>query len=119
MTTRDSSGPAREHPGAPGPVGMAGAPSAEAQRDVAEVRRALATLQRAVGGLQARHAETLGIRRLVSDVRRLTDDLEELGELRPVHHTGDRLPRLEFVPDRPYEPDFWRDADDEGIGGTH
>jgi hypothetical protein len=86
--------------------------------DVAEVRRALAALQRAVAELQSRYAESLGLRRLSSDVTRLADDLDELGELRPAKPTGDRLPRLQFVPDQPYEPDFWRDADDEGVGGT-
>ena len=88
------------------------------QEDVAEVRRALAALQRAVGTLETRYAGSLGLRRLTSDVRRLADDLDELGDLRLAKPTGDRLPRLEFVPDKPYEPDFWRDADDEGVGGT-
>jgi len=88
------------------------------QEDIAEVRRALAALQRAVGTLETRYADSLGLRRLASDVRRLADDLDELGELRLAKPTGDRLPRLEFVPDKPYEPDFWRDADDEGVGGT-
>lgn len=88
------------------------------QEDIAEVRRALAALQRAVGTLETRYADSLGLRRLTSDVRRLADDLDELGELRLAKPTGDRLPRLEFVPDKPYEPDFWRDADDEGVGGT-
>jgi hypothetical protein len=82
------------------------------------VRRALAALQRAVGTLESRYVDNLGLRRLASDVRRLADDLDELGELRLAKPTGDRLPRLEFVPDQPYEPDFWRDADDEGVGGT-
>ncbi len=86
--------------------------------DIAEVRRAAAALQRAVATLQSRYAETLGLRRLASDVARFADDLAELGELRPVKPTGDALPRLQFVPDKPYEPDFWRDADDEGVGGT-
>ena len=89
------------------------------QQDVAEVRRALAGLQRTVGMLETRYVDSLGLRRLTSDVRRLADDLDELGELRPTKPTGDSLPRLEFVPDEPYEPGFWRDADDEGIGGRH
>jgi hypothetical protein len=86
--------------------------------DIAEVRRAAVALERAVAGLRARHADSLGLRRLASDVARFSDDLAELGELRPVKPTGDALPRLHFVPDKPYEPDFWRDADDEGVGGT-
>jgi hypothetical protein len=86
--------------------------------DVAEVRRALAALQHAVAALQVRYADSLGLRRLASDVTRLSDDLDELGELRPAKQPGDRLPRLQFVPDQPYDPDLWRDADDEGVGGT-
>jgi hypothetical protein len=88
------------------------------QEDVAEVRRALAALQRAVSTLETRYADSLGLRRLTSDVRRLAEDLDELGDLRLAKPTGDRLPRLQFVHDKPYEPDFWRDADDEGVGGT-
>ena len=85
---------------------------------LAEVRRAAAALERAVAQLRSRHADTLGLRRLASDVSRFADDLAELGELRPARPTGDTLPRLHFVPDEPYEPEFWRDADDEGVGGT-
>jgi hypothetical protein len=88
------------------------------QDDVNEVRRALAALRRAVDTLQSHAAESIGLRRLASDVARLSDDLDELGDLKPARPAGDRLPRLQFVPDQPYEPDFWRDADDEGVGGT-
>jgi hypothetical protein len=86
--------------------------------DVSDVHRALAALERAVGVLQSRYAETIGLRRLASDVNRLREDLAELGELRAAKPAGDGLPRLQFVPDKPYDPDFWRDADDEGVGGT-
>jgi hypothetical protein len=88
------------------------------EEHVAEVRRAAAALERAVAALRSRHADCLGLRRLASDVARFSDDLAELGELRPVKPAGDALPRLHFVPDKPYEPGFWRDADDEGVGGT-
>jgi hypothetical protein len=86
--------------------------------DLAEVRRAVAALERAVAVLRSRHADSLGLRRLASDVSRFSADLAEIGELRPAPRTGDTLPRLHFVPDEPYEPEFWRDADDEGVGGT-
>jgi hypothetical protein len=86
--------------------------------ELAEVRRAAVALERAVAVLRARHTDSLGLRRLASDVSRFADDLAELGELRPVKPTGDTLPRLQFVPDQPYDPGFWRDADDEGVGGT-
>ena len=29
------------------------------------------------------------------------------------HHTGEKIP----IPDTQYDTDFWRDVDDEGVGG--
>lgn len=92
-------------------------PGGASARELADVRRALTALDRAVTGLRARHADTLGLRRLASDVRRLNEDVDLLGELRPAVRTGDRLPRLEFVPDAPYSDDLWHGADDEGLDG--
>jgi hypothetical protein len=85
--------------------------------EVAEVRKALATLQYTVGRLRARHAETLSLRRLSADVERVGEDLELLGDLPPASAQGDRLPRLEFVQDAPYDPTVFEHADDEGLGG--
>ena len=97
-------------------TGSQPATGGSADPDVADVRRALLDLERAVGRLQAHHAETLGVRRLVSDVGRLLDDLEEIGELpRPQAETAET--RLHYVSDTPYPPDLWRDADDEGLDG--
>ncbi|SHN33776.1 hypothetical protein [Cryptosporangium aurantiacum] len=84
--------------------------------DVAQVRRALVELERAVGRLQAHHSETLGVRRLVSDVRRLLEDLDEIGDLPPAP-AGNGPENLHYVSDTPYPPDLWRDCDDEGLGG--
>jgi hypothetical protein len=84
--------------------------------DVADVRRALVDLERAVGRLQAHHAETLGVRRLVSDVGRLLDDLDEIGDLPPSKGETAET-RLHYIPDTPYPPDLWQDADDEGLDG--
>jgi hypothetical protein len=86
--------------------------------DVAEVRRALVGLSDAVGRLQTRHRETLGVRRLASDVRRLMDDLEEIGELPPAGGTPTGTAPLHYVPDTPYPPDLWTGADDEGLDGA-
>jgi hypothetical protein len=30
------------------------------------------------------------------------------------HHAGERI----AIPDTAYDKDFWRDVDDEGLGGT-
>jgi hypothetical protein len=85
--------------------------------DVAEVRKALATLRYAAGRLRARHAETVGLRRLASDVDRIAEDLDLLGDLPPLAPRGDALPRLEFVQDTPYDPTVFAGADDEGLSG--
>ncbi|MFI5956460.1 hypothetical protein [Cryptosporangium sp. NPDC051539] len=85
--------------------------------DLAQVRRSLVELERAVGRLQAHHAETLGVRRLVSDVRRLIEDLDEIGDLPPAPAGAAAETRLHYVSDTPYPPDLWRDCDDEGLGG--
>ena len=91
-------------------------PATSADPDVTDVRRALLDLEGAVGRLQAHHAETLGVRRLVSDVSRLLEDLDEIGDLpRPQAETAET--RLHYVSDKPYPPDLWRDADDEGLDG--
>jgi hypothetical protein len=85
--------------------------------EVAEVRKALATLRFTVGRLRSGHAETVGLRRLVADVERVAEDLDLLGELPPATARGDRLPRLEFVQDTPYDPTVFEGADDEGLSG--
>jgi len=90
---------------------------ASASTELAQVRRALVELDRAVGRLQAHHAETLGVRRLVSDVRRLIEDLDEIGELPPAPAGTTAETRLHYVSDTPYPSDLWQDADDEGLGG--
>jgi hypothetical protein len=47
-------------------------------------------------------------------VRRLAEDLEELGDPAPGHHPA--RGELEEIPDVPYDPSMWADADDEGFG---
>ncbi|WP_207782104.1 hypothetical protein [Phytoactinopolyspora limicola] len=79
------------------------------------VAAALTTLESAVAGLRRTHGDTLGVRRLTSDVARLRDDLDELGDPSP----GRTIPPdgpLETVPDTPYDPDMWVGAEDEGLG---
>jgi hypothetical protein len=56
--------------------------------------------------------------RILIDVDRLDIDAEELDLTRGAaehHHTGEKIP----VPDTQYDTDFWRDVDDEGVGGQH
>jgi hypothetical protein len=81
----------------------------------AELEAAIVKLDRAVAALRAEYGNTLGTRRLASDVRRLADDLEELGDPAPGHYAS-RQAELEEIPDVPYDPSMWADAEDEGFG---
>jgi hypothetical protein len=61
------------------------------------------------------------MRRVVNDVQRIINDVELLdidaSELdlarHTVHQPGDKI----AIPDTQYDSDFWRDVDDEGVGG--
>ncbi len=81
----------------------------------AAVAAAVSQLEAAVTDLRHTYGDTLGVRRLVSDVRRLTDDLDELGEPKPGHSAPPPRP-LEPISDAPYDRSMWADAEDEGLG---
>jgi hypothetical protein len=52
--------------------------------------------------------------RLLTDVDRLDIDISELDLGHPSQQqTAEKIP----VPDTQYDTDFWRDVDDEGVGG--
>ena len=53
--------------------------------------------------------------RLLNDIDRLDIDVDELDFERaaPQPYAGEKIP----VPDTQYDTSFWRDVDDEGIGG--
>ena len=83
---------------------------------VSGVREAIVHLEQAVEQLRAEYGDTLGVRRLTSDVARLSADLDELGDPQPGHHPTPRLEDLEEIPDREYDASMWSDADQEGFG---
>jgi len=85
------------------------------REDVAAVAAAVERLDVAVTALRSSYGETLGIRRLSSDVRRISEDLDELGDPAP-DAVPTRTATLEAIPDEPYDPSMWADADDEGLG---
>jgi len=89
---------------------------------VGGVREAILALTQAVEQLRAEYGDTLGVRRLTSDVQRLGADLDELGAPQPgLHHPTPRLEELEEIPDREYDASMWSDAEQEGFGapGRH
>ncbi|MPZ94055.1 MAG: hypothetical protein GEU96_03880 [Propionibacteriales bacterium] len=80
------------------------------------VREAVATLQQAVERLRHEYGDTLGVRRLHSDVQRFEADLAELGDPQPGHRPGPAPEELEEIPDDDYDASMWSDAEQEGFG---
>lgn len=76
---------------------------------------AVAALESALSRLRDDYGDSLGVRRIASDVRRLTEDLAELGDPLPGHPPAD-VTELEEIPDVPYDRSMWTDAEDEGFG---
>ncbi len=70
--------------------------------------------------LKSRYGDIPAMRRIVNDTERILNDVELLdidaGELdlaSPVPQSGEKIP----IPDTQYDAEFWRDVDDEGVGG--
>lgn len=83
---------------------------------IAGVQEAVLQLAQAVDRLRDEYGDTLGIRRLASDVHRFGADLDELGDPRPGHRPTPRFEDLEEIPDREYDASMWSGADQEGFG---
>jgi hypothetical protein len=83
--------------------------------DLAACSRDLAGLRASVLGLQARVGETVDVQRLKDDVARVASDLvlvaRQCGASSPSPST-----EKVYVPDGDYDPSFWADAEDEGLG---
>lgn len=82
----------------------------------------ISVLRQCVTSLQTRYHDDSAMRRIANDADRLLNDLDRLdidtGELdverrAPEPYVGEKI----LVSDAEYDTNFWRDADDEGIGG--
>jgi hypothetical protein len=78
--------------------------------EVSAARQALADLGRCVEKVRDRYGDTSDVRRLLSDVLRVAEDLDEIAP--PAR--GE--PTLELVPDFEYHTASLADSDDEGLG---
>lgn len=89
--------------------------------ELAELHQHVGNLRRCVQTLQNRFGDAPGMRRVVLDTERLLNDLQLLevdaGELELISHTAETTGVRIQVPDTPYDREFWRDVDDEGVGG--
>ena len=89
--------------------------------ELAELHDLIGGLRRCVGALKARYGDSPAMRRIaidadriLSDIQLLDTDVAELDLARAtVQQSGDKI----AIPDTQYDTDFWRDVDDEGVGG--
>ncbi len=89
--------------------------------ELAELHDLMGGLRKCVHSLKARYGDSPAMRRIaidadriLSDVELLETDLSELDLARAtVMQSGEKI----AIPDTQYDSDFWRDVDDEGVGG--
>ena len=89
--------------------------------ELSELNHLIGSLRRCVSSLQHRYEGNPAMRRVVIDTERLVGDLEILemdaAELEHVAHNPSGSTEKIAIPDTPYDREFWRDVDDEGVGG--
>jgi hypothetical protein len=83
------------------------------QDAVAAAKAAIDSLTAAASRVANEFGETLGVKRLLSDVARLKDDLAELGDPKPGYRPGVNRDELVEIDDRPYDDNLWGDSDSE------
>jgi hypothetical protein len=89
--------------------------------ELAELHDLIGGLRRCVSSMKARYGDSPAMRRIVIDADRILSDVElldtDVSELdlarATVQQSGDKI----VIPDTEYDTDFWRDVDDEGVGG--
>ncbi len=84
-----------------------------AQDAVGSTREALTALAAAVLRIRNEYGDTLGVRRLTSDVDRLNESLDQLGEPQPGHRPAVGADEMVMIPDDPYDESMWQDAQSE------
>lgn len=89
--------------------------------ELAELHALIGELRRCVLGLKSRFGDIPGMRRIEMDAERILTDVELLesdaGELDLQRWAAERAPDKITIPDTEYDSEFWRDVDDEGVGG--
>jgi len=86
-----------------------------------ELHALIGGLRKCVNSLRSRYGDTPATRRIILDAERIMNDVDLLDndandlELSrsTATHSGEKIP----VPDTQYDSEFWRDIDDEGVGG--
>ncbi len=84
--------------------------------EFAELHELIGGLRRCVTSLASQYGDSPTMRRIVNDIDRLDIDAEELELTRGVTRQRQSAEKI-GIPDTQYDSDFWRDVDDEGVGG--
>jgi hypothetical protein len=87
--------------------------------EITTVRQAVSSLERLTTSLVSHYGDTVDARRLRADVSRLRADVDLLcgpPAPAPVAAPAAAPAPREVIPDTAYDSDFWRDAEDEGLG---
>lgn len=86
-----------------------------------ELRDLIGKLRRCATSLKVSYSDTPGLRRIVLDVERILSDVELLdadaSELDLERYSAQHPQEKIAIPDNEYDAEFWRDVDDEGLGG--
>ncbi|WP_163747244.1 hypothetical protein [Mycolicibacterium helvum] len=89
--------------------------------ELAELHHLIGGLRRCVASLKSRYDDSPAMRRIVNDAERILNDVELLDidadELALTQQTAVIAGEKIGIPDTPYDSTFWRDVDDEGVGG--
>jgi hypothetical protein len=92
-----------------------------ATTELAELHDLIGGLRRCVAALKARYGDSPAMRRIIIDADRILTDVElldsDVSELDLSRVTVQPTVEKIGIPDTDYDRDFWRDVDDEGVGG--
>ncbi|WP_301121311.1 hypothetical protein [Mycolicibacterium fortuitum] len=88
-----------------------------------ELHGLVGDLQRCVHALAAQYGDSAAMRRVANDADCLSTDVNRLDidddELTAGQKRPDPAPEKITIADTAYDPTFWRDVDEEGLGGAH
>ncbi|UXA07534.1 hypothetical protein KXD96_05235 [Mycobacterium sp. SMC-2] len=89
--------------------------------ELAELHHLIGGLRRCVSSLKSRYGDSPAMRRIVIDADRILSDVElldtDVSELDLTRATVQQSGEKIVIPDTQYDSEFWRDVDDEGVGG--
>jgi hypothetical protein len=89
--------------------------------ELTELHHLIGGLRRCVDSLKSKYGDSPAMRRIVNDAERILNDVELLDidadELALTQQTAVMSGEKIAIPDTPYDTAFWRDVDDEGVGG--